>query len=88
LPNIGILGIIIVGIGTVAQYLSLQIGIKKTNAFTASLFQYTGPFIAASITIPLLHEKVTLQLFIGGFLVLLGVFIATTYEHFKKKPII
>jgi drug/metabolite transporter (DMT)-like permease len=85
LPPIGVIGFFLVGIGSVAQYLALQIGVKRTSAFTASLFQYTGPFIAAAITIPLLHEQVTIQLFIGGFLILAGVFIATTYGQFKKK---
>jgi drug/metabolite transporter (DMT)-like permease len=85
LPSAGLQGIIIVGIGSVIQYLFLQIGIKRTDAFTASLFQYTGPFIAASISIPLLHEEINFQLLIGGFLILLGVFIATTYEQLKKK---
>lgn len=88
LPATGISGFFIVGIGSVIQYLFLQIGIKKTNAFTASLFQYTGPFIAASITIPLLHEQVTVRLIVGGILILTGVFIATTYGKFKKSLII
>lgn len=85
LPSEGVIGFFLVGAGSVAQYLALQIGVKRTNAFTASLFQYTGPFIAASITIPFFHEQVTLQLIIGGFLVLAGVFIATTYGQFEKR---
>lgn len=84
-PSEGIWGMIIVGIGSVIQYLSLQIGIKKTDAFTASLFQYTGPFIAGAIAIPLLHEAINIQLLLGGFLILVGVFIATTYEQLLKK---
>lgn len=88
LSSSGISGFLFVGAGSVAQYLALQIGVKKTNAFTASLFQYTGPFIAASITIPLLHEQVNFQLIMGGFLILLGVFIATTYEHLKRNSLI
>ncbi len=86
LGNSEILGIIIVGICSAGQYLSLQVGIKRTNAFTASIFQYTGPFITASFTIPFLHEQVTFQLLVGGFLILFGVFIATTYEKFRKRP--
>jgi len=85
LPAAGILGFFIVGICSAIQYLCLQIGIKKTDAFTASLFQYTGPFIAGAVSIPFLHEEINLQLLIGGFFILLGVFIATTYEHLKKK---
>jgi len=58
----------VVGAGSLIQYLFLQIGVKKTNAFTASLFQYIAPFIAATATIPLLHERVTFHLIIGVYL--------------------
>jgi drug/metabolite transporter (DMT)-like permease len=85
LPNEGIIGFLLVGIGSVAQYLFLQIGVKRTNAFTASLFQYVAPFIAAAVTIPLLHEQVTQALLIGGIMILAGVFIATTYEDIQKR---
>ena len=86
-PTEGVWGIFIVAVGSVIQYLALQVGIKKTDAFTASLFQYTGPFIAAAIAIPLLHEAINFQLLFGGFLILVGVFIATTYEQLKKKTL-
>lgn len=85
LPPEGIMGFLIVGVGSAAQYLFLQIGIKRTSAFTASLFQYVAPFIAAAAAIPLLHEQVTGQLIIGGILILIGVFIATTYGEVKKR---
>lgn len=88
LPQEGILGFLLVGGGSVAQYLFLQIGIKRTNAFTASFFQYVAPFIAGAAAIPLLHEQVTLSLITGGMLILTGVFIATTYEKINRlyKP--
>src|SRR3989338_4608831 len=40
----------------------IQLGIKKTSAFTASLFQYMGPFFVTVTAIPILGEKVTLGL--------------------------
>lgn len=83
----GILGVFIVGSGSVAQYLFLQIGVKKTSAFIATLFQYFAPFIAAAASVPLLHEKVTFQLVIGGVLVLLGVFLATTFGQIKQSTL-
>src|SRR5882724_10315770 len=85
LPSVGIIGFLVVGAGSLIQYLFLQIGVKKTNAFTASLFQYIAPFIAATATIPLLHERVTFHLIIGGLLILIGVFIATTYSELSNK---
>jgi len=74
----------LVGIGSVAQYVALQVGVKRTNAFIASLFQYVAPFIATSAAIPLLGEKVTWELVVGGILILLGVFIATTFGQVKE----
>lgn len=84
LPTAGIFGFLVVGAGSVAQYLFLQIGVKKTSAFTASLFQYVAPFIAGAATIPLLHEQITFRLVFGGALILTGVFIATTFGQLKK----
>jgi drug/metabolite transporter (DMT)-like permease len=85
MPNVEVWTTLIVGICSSFQYLAVQIGVKRTNAFTASIFQYTGPFIAASVTIPFLHEQVTPQLLIGGFLILFGVFVATTYKKIGRK---
>jgi len=85
LPTVGIYGFLLVGAGSIAQYLFLQIGVKKTNAFTASLFQYVAPFIAAAVSIPLLHEQVTVRLVIGGLFILTGVFIATSYGQIKNN---
>jgi drug/metabolite transporter (DMT)-like permease len=84
LPSEGIWGFIVVGLGSVVQYSCLQIGIKRTSAFTASIFQYTGPFIAAAVAIPFLHEQITVQLVFGGLLILFGVFIATTYKQLSS----
>lgn len=84
LPAAGVIGFTLVGIGSVAQYLTLQIGVKRTSAFTASLFQYVSPFIAGAVAIPLLHERLTWELVVGGILILLGVFIATTFEQMKR----
>jgi drug/metabolite transporter (DMT)-like permease len=87
LPNEGIVGIMVVSVGTVALYLLLQVGIKRTSAFTASLLSYISPFIAAAVSIPLLHEQVTPELIIGGILILAGVFTATTYGELKPNVI-
>lgn len=81
----GVWSLIALGIGTVIQYIAIQYGIKHTNATTVSFFQYLAPLFAAVVAIPVLHEKVTLQLLIGGLLILLGVFYATTYPLLKKQ---
>lgn len=63
----------------------LQIGIKRTTAFQASLFNYMGPFFAAVTAIPLFGEKVTPELVFGGLCIIGGVFYATTFEDIKKR---
>lgn len=62
----------------------IQYGIKKTTAFTASLYQYLGPVFAAFTAIPFLHEKPTLPLVFGGILIIAGVFYTTSYSYIKK----
>lgn len=77
--------ILLTGSATSGMYLLVQIGIKKTSAFTASLFQYLGPLLTAITAVPILGEKPTLQLIFGGCLILAGVFFATTYPILKEN---
>lgn len=77
-PTLGVWGFIIVGISSALQYYLLHVGIKHTTAFISSIFQYIGPLIAASVSIPLLGEELTPHLIIGGILILTGVFLSTT----------
>lgn len=69
---------------SVIMFSLIQLGIKRTSAFTASLFSYTGPFFAGIVSIPLFGEKITPLLIIGGLLIIFGVFYATSLEHIKK----
>lgn len=82
---VGIESFVILGVISSALMIYLvQYGIKKTSAFSGSLFQYTGPFFASIIAIPFLGEKPTFMLIFGGALILLGVFYATTFQYIKK----
>jgi drug/metabolite transporter (DMT)-like permease len=65
-------------------YFLLQFGVKKTGAFTASLFQYIGPFFTAVSASIVLGEKISLSLIIGGLLIIFGVFYATTWQYIKR----
>jgi drug/metabolite transporter (DMT)-like permease len=69
---------------SVIQYFFLQLGIKKTSAFTASMFQYVGPVFAGLISVPLLHEKPSMLFLIGGLIIIFGVFYATTFDNLLK----
>lgn len=84
--SVGVTSLIGVGVvSTAFSFYLIQYGVKKTSPFTASLFFYMGPFFSSLTAVPLLHEKLTFQLIIGGFLILLGVFFATSYEFIKRK---
>lgn len=72
-------------ISSTLMFFLMQVGIKKTNATTTSFFQYLAPFFAATTAIPILGEKITPQLIIGGILILTGVFFATTYPLLKNR---
>lgn len=63
----------------------LQTGIRILGPFVASLFNYTAPFFGALTAVPLLGEKITPELVVGGFLVLAGTFYATSYPLWTSK---
>jgi len=89
LPHISPMGYIslaVVGIVSSAFiFYFIQIGVKKTSAYTASVFSYFAPLFAALTAIPIMHEKVTPQLVVATILITGGVFIATSLEVIKKK---
>jgi drug/metabolite transporter (DMT)-like permease len=91
LSNITSVGIIsLLGAGIISSaimFFLIQVGIKRTTALTASLFQYTAPFFAAVTAIPILGEQPTPFLIVGGMLILGGVFYATTYTDLRKKGV-
>lgn len=89
--SFSVFSVFLVGVGGSAAMLFLtQYGIKHTNAFLGSVFLYLGPFFASVTAIPLLGEKVTLNLVVGGILILSGVFYATATSrgsHQKSTPV-
>lgn len=81
----GIIFAVFVSLASIIQYFFLQIGIKKTSAFTASMFQYVGPVFAGIISVPLLHEKPSPLFLIGGIIIVLGVFYGTTFDYLASR---
>lgn len=71
--------------GTALMIFLAQYGIKHTNAFISSVFIYLSPLFSAIVAIPLLHEKVTPNLIIGGAFILAGVFYAATSDRIFIK---
>ncbi|MDO8269674.1 MAG: DMT family transporter [Candidatus Levybacteria bacterium] len=78
----------LVGVGVISSALMftlIQIGIKRTSAYIASLFSYFAPLFSAITAVPLLHEKVTPYLILAGILITSGVFVATTLGTIKFR---
>ncbi|MBI2599579.1 DMT family transporter [Candidatus Daviesbacteria bacterium] len=68
---------------SVIFYYFMQKALKITGAFITSLFTYTGPLFGILAAIPIFGEKLTLNLIFGGFLIVVGVFYATSYSQIK-----
>jgi len=81
---LSMMSIVGVAIGTNILYFFIQVGIQRTNAFTASLFQYLAPFLAGIVSVPVFGERITFTLILGGFFIIAGVFYATSYDYVKK----
>lgn len=78
----------LVGVGVISSAFSfylIQYGVKKTTAFTASLFFYLSPLFSSLTAVSILHEKITFELVLGCVLILIGVFLATTYGFLKNR---
>lgn len=81
----GLWGLIWIGtINSVGFFGLYQYLIKNTSAFTASLILYPTTILAGIVGVIFFQERLTINLLIGGFTVMLGVFIANTLKHVKK----
>jgi drug/metabolite transporter (DMT)-like permease len=72
-------------VGSILLYLLIQIGVKRTNALTVSLFSYLSPFFAAISSSFLFGERLTPLFLFGGLFIMGGVFYATTYTYLRRK---
>lgn len=75
-------------ISSALMFFLIQFTILKTSPFVASFFQYLGPLSSAITAIPFLGEKPTKSLVISGILIIIGVFIATSYPQIKGKKVL
>lgn len=71
-------------ISSVLVFFLYQWLIKHTSAFIPSLLSYPVALVAGIIGIIFFGEKLTVTLILGGALIMLGVFLATTYQYAKK----
>ena len=77
--------LVLILISSITFWYLYQWLIKHVSAFVASLTNY-GTVVTAAISGAIVfEERVTLELIIGAFLVVVGVFLATTYTQLKKQ---
>lgn len=82
----GIFGLLaLVIFSSVIVYYLYQVVISRTSAFVASLILYLTIIIASGIGIIYFGEKLNLSFILSGALIIIGVFMATTYQHVKGK---
>ena len=60
-----------------------QLLIKNTSAFFSSLNLYVSVIWSSILGIILFNERLNLNLIIGAFLIITGVFLATSYQYIK-----
>lgn len=82
-------GIASVGYGAVfaglLAFMFFQWGMKQTSAFEAGITTYLQPVLTALVAIPVLGEFPQPIFILGTILIIGGIFLATTYELFKKR---
>ncbi len=84
ITSIGFTSVIILSIAAVLLYFMYQWIIKHASAFAASLMLY-GQFIFTNLAGTILfNEKLSVKFVFGSALILLGVFVATTYGYIKR----
>lgn len=80
----GILGLVSIAFfNSVLFFWLYQWVIGKTSAFISSLILYVTPIIAAFTGIIFFGEKLTASLVLASALIMVGVFLATTYQALK-----
>lgn len=67
--------------GSVLAYLTYQHAIKHTDPSIASLMTYIQPIFGVVLSILIVGESVTPIFLLGGFLAILGAYIASRQEH-------
>ena len=77
--------IAVILLSSIALYFLYQWLIKHTSAFIASLIQYGSLLFGAIGGVVVFHERLTVEIIIGAFLIMIGVFLATTYTQLKKR---
>jgi drug/metabolite transporter (DMT)-like permease len=87
---LGILGLLYMTLlASISAYFLFEWGLAKTSLIGADLFQYSEPFIATSLAIAILGERISFSYVVGSALIALGVYWGTLGKeahHRHHKP--
>lgn len=94
LTIIGIFGLMYLTLlSSICAYFLFEWGVEKVGVIRADLIQYIQPSIAASLAVPILHERISYSFIVGTCLIVLGVYWGTLgksehhHHHFKHHRV-
>lgn len=83
---LGVFGVLYMTLlSSVSAYFLFEWGLAKTSVIKADLFQYIEPFIATTLAITLLGEKITVPFLVGAVLITAGVYLGTLAKELHHK---
>lgn len=83
---LGFLGLLyMTALSSISAYFLFEWALAKTSLISADLFQYIEPFIAASLALTLLGERISFSFIIGAVLIALGVYWGTLAKEFHHR---
>ena len=78
ITTLGIFGLIYMTLlSSISAYFLFEWGLAKTSLIKADLFQYIEPLVASSLAILILGEQLSINVLVGAFLIIFGVFLGT-----------
>lgn len=83
---LGFLGLIYMTIlSSISAYFLFEWGLSKTDIVKADLFQYIEPFIATSLAVVILGERISASFLLGSLLIAVGVFLGTLSKEIQHR---
>ncbi len=87
---VGLFGLLYIAVlATVVSYFLMMWGYSKIELSHATIIQYVEPAVAASLAVPLLHERISYSFIVGFCMIALGVYWGTLgkqeHHHIHHK---
>lgn len=76
--TLGFLGLIFMTLlSSISAYFLFEWGLSKTSIGAADMFQYIEPFMATTLAVLILNEKISATFLVGGLLIAAGAYLGT-----------